>query len=297
MRVLVMFFLLLNVLNTFAQADRTKTKSNKKAIKTMAKEIKDNMVFIEGGEFTMGCTSEQGDDCKDNEKPPHQVKISDFYIGKYEVTVKEFRLFIEKSGYRTDADKKGAYLWTGEEWERRTTVNWQYDANGNKRTASEDNHPVIYVSWNDAVAYCNWLSKETGKTYRLPTEAEWEYAARGGQKSKGYKYSGSNDIDRVAWYGDNSGNKTRLVGQKQPNELGLYDMTGNVWERCSDRYNEDYYSNSPNSNPQGSSSGSLHLLRGGCWVNSLEYCRVSARRSSVPTARDNINGFRLVLVP
>ncbi len=255
------------------------------------------MVFVQGGTFTMGCTAEQGSDCTVDKKLAYGVTLSSYHIGKYEVTFNQFRLFIERTGYRTDADKEGwSNIWNGTAFEKNNGVNWQYNAFGNKRSYTEDNHPVIHVSWNDAEAYCEWLSKESGKTYRLPTQAEFEYAARGGYKSKAYRYSGSNDINNVAWYSDNSGGKTHIVGQKAANELGVYDMSGNVSEWCSDWYRDSYYS-SPVNNPQGPSSGSNRVLRGGNWLSIEQVCRVSYRGSDFPNRRAGTIGFRLVLVP
>ena len=155
-----------------------------------------------------------------------------------------------------------------------------------------DNLPVEQVSWNDIQEFITKLNTMTGKTFRLPTEAEWEYAARGGNKSKGYKYSGSNTLDNVAWYTNNSSSKTHPVGQKQPNELGLYDMSGNVWEWCQDWYGS--YSSSSQTNPTGPSSGSYRVLRGGSWYHFARICRVSYRLNSDPDDRYNLNGFRLV---
>ncbi len=272
------------------------------------------MVFVKGGTFQMGCTREQSD-CDKDEKPVHTVTVGDFYIGKYEITVAQFKKFIDATNYKTDAEKEGYSWWIYDgEWKKKNGVDWRCDVKGNIRSASEYNHPVIYVSWNDAVAFCRWLSKETGEHYRLPTEAEWEYAARGGNKSRGYKYAGSNNIDEVAWYWKNSGDvrlngdwewdklknnncKTHPVGQKQPNELGIYDMSGNVWEWCSDWYGSDYYKNSSRSNPQGSLSGSYRVLRGGGWYRNARNCRVSNRYSIFPDYRIINLGFRLVLVP
>jgi formylglycine-generating enzyme required for sulfatase activity len=148
---------------------------------------------------------------------------------------------------------------------------------------------VENVSWHDANEY----AKKVGK--RLPTEAEWEYAARGGNKSKGYTYSGSNGIDAVGWYYDNSNSKTHPVTQKQPNELGLYDMSGNVWEWCSDWYGEESYSSSPQNNPQGPNSGSRRVLRGGSWPVSDYGCRVANRLRFDPDSGNDSFGFRLVL--
>lgn len=178
-------------------------------------------------------------------------------------------------------------------------VTWECDVAGNKRPLTDDNHPVIHVSWNDAVAYCRWLSVKTGKTYRLPTEAEWEYAAKGGINHDEYTYSGSNDIDAVAWYGYNSGNTTHPVGQKMPNSLGLYDMTGNVHEWCNDWLDkswedENYYKNSPRVNPLGPEKGEYRVRRGGSWYYVKTFCRVSHRNGDDPTDRGYDIGFRVV---
>lgn len=152
------------------------------------------------------------------------------------------------------------------------------------------------ISWFGAFEYCAWLSKKTGKPYRLPTEAEWEYAARGSEKSKGYLYAGSDDLDKVGWYESNSGSKTHPVGQKQPNELGLYDMSGNVWEWCGDWYEEDYYGQSKGAkDPQGPSSSMSRVVRGGSWFDDPRYCRCSDRDDVRPEYRGVILGFRLVL--
>jgi formylglycine-generating enzyme required for sulfatase activity len=161
------------------------------------------------------------------------------------------------------------------------------------------NCPVESVSWNDVQEFITKLNQKTGKKYRLPTEAEWEYAARGGKKSKGYQYSGSNNINDVAWYGSNSGVKTHPVGQKQPNELGIFDMSGNVWEWCSDWYAAEYeYDwNSTIPDPKGPASGSGRVYRGGRWLNDPQYCRSSFRFSYSPDFRFDNLGFRLVLAP
>ena len=249
------------------------------------------MVAVKGGTFIMG--SNDGE-AGDREKPTHNVTLSDYYIGKYEVTVAQFREFINETNYRTDADKDGSsYIWNGSSWEKRNGVNWKCDASGKMRGSWEDNHPVIHVSWNDAKAYCEWLSRKTGQSFRLPTEAEWEYAARGGNKSRGYKYSGSNSIDDVAWYTSNSGSKTHQVGTKSPNELGVYDMSGNVWEWCQDWYGD--YSSGSQYNPTGPSSGSSRVNRGGSWFYGARICRVSYRNGNTPDNRYNGSGFRVVL--
>ncbi len=235
-----------------------------------------NLIFVKGGTFQMG--SNNGND---NEKPVHSVTISDFYIGKYEVTQKE----------------------------------WKEIMGNNPSKWKDDDLPVERVSWYDAVEFCNKKSDKEGLTrcytgsgkntkcnfsangYRLPTEAEWEYAARGGVKTQNtasHKYSGSNNIDEVAWYSSNSNSKTHSVGTKQANELGIYDMSGNVWELCNDWYDKKYYSKSPRNNPQGASSGKYRVLRGGCWLNGDHDCRNANRHVEGPGSRHYAGGgFRI----
>ena len=222
-------------------------------------------VWVEGGSFYMGCTSEQSD-CDDDEKPVHTVSIDGFYITKYEVTFSQYDEYCEMTGRRKPND---------EGWGR-------------------GNRPVINVTWYEAVDFCKWLSEKTGTTIRLPTEAEWEYAARGGQRSRGFKYAGSNNVDSVAWYKGNSGGKTHPVGQKQPNELGLYDMSGNVWEWCMDWYDKNYYSQSPQKNPFGPLNGTSRIDRGGSWFGDSVYVRVSNRSYYRPTYGLKSLGFRIV---
>ncbi len=218
-----------------------------------------NMVYVEGGTFTMGATAEQGADAYDDEKPAHSVTLSSYSIGQTEVTQ--------------------------ELWEAVMGENPSY-FKGSK-------NPVETVSYEDCKTFISKLNSLTGQNFRLPTEAEWEYAARGGKYSKGYKYSGSNTIGNVAWYTNNSGSKTHPVATKQANELGLYDMSGNVYEWCSDRYGS--YTSSSQPNPQGPSSGSFRVNRGGCWFNAPRYCRVSYRYNYSPGCRDYFLGFRLAL--
>ena len=220
------------------------------------------MVYVQGGTFQMGATAEQGSDAYDDEKPVHSVTLSDFHIGKYEVTQ---GLWKEVMGENPSYNKAG------------------------------DNYPVEMVSWEDCQRFIERLNSRTGLNFRLPTEAEWEYAARGGQKSRGYKYSGSTyDLGSVAWYEGNRGNRTHPVGQKQANELGLYDMSGNVYEWCYDWYGR--YSSSSQRNPSGPASGAFRVLRGGSYIFSAGCCRVSSRFSRDPGAR-SYDGLRLVLVP
>jgi formylglycine-generating enzyme required for sulfatase activity len=156
-----------------------------------------------------------------------------------------------------------------------------------------ERHPVVEVSWYGARAYAAWLSEQTGQSYRLPTEAEWEYAARGGEAGAKdeFLYSGSNTIDEVAWYSGNSGSRRHEVGQKQPNQLGLYDMSGNVWEWVQDWYGD--YPSEAQVNPEGPNSGSYRVQRGGCWFNYPGNCRAADRGYNGPTSRGNNLGFRL----
>ena len=224
-----------------------------------------DMVRVEAGTFTMGATAEMKDPWKE-EKPTHQVTLTnDYYIGKYEVT----------------------------------QALWKAVMGNNPSNFKGDNLPVEQVSWDDCQEFISKLNRITGKTFRLPTEAEWEYAARGGNKSRGYQYSGSNNLLDVAWYDDwyddNSGDKTHAVGTKQPNELGIYDMSGNVYEWCQDW--EGAYSSSSQVNPTGANSGSFRVIRGGSWDASAWGwgCRSSYRGYVTPGFRYSGLGLRLVL--
>ncbi len=247
--------------------------------------ILNKMVFVKGGSFKMGRNN------MSYRKPVHRVSLDNFYIGRYQVTQKE----------------------------------WKEVMGNNPSKFKGDNLPVENVSWYDAIEFCNKLSKRDGLTtyynidktrkdpnnknsydnkkwiitldrgsngYRLPTEAEWEYAARGGNLSKGYEYSGSNNIYDIAWCYSNT-HGTNPIGKKQPNELGIYDMSGNVWEWCFDWYGN--YSNSPSENPIGPNSGSDRVNRGGSWKNvNASYCRVAFRGKNCPTSCYDYQGFRLV---
>ena len=234
-----------------------------------------NMVQVKGGRFQMGGTPEQGSDAYNNEKPVHEVTLSDYYMGKYEVRQSEWEAVMGNNPSRF----KGADL------------------------------PVEQVSWEDCHEFIGRLNALTGLSFKLPTEAQWEYAARGGNLSKGYKYSGSNNLGEVGWYWENSGDRvltgewkikkvdrnhcrTHRVGEKQPNELGLYDMSGNVYEWCEDWYGG--YSVTSQRDPLGATSGSNRVYRGGGWISVAWYCRVSIRNSGVPGDRYNYLGFRLV---
>ena len=221
--------------------------------------IKYNMVRVEGCTFRMGATSEQDCDAYDIEEPVHSVTLSSYYIGKTEVT----------------------------------QALWKAVMGSNPSKFKGENLPVENVSWDDCQVFVRKLNSLTGQNFRLPTEAEWEFACRGGNNSLGYKYSGSDNIDNVAWFDCNSGRKTHFVATKSPNELGIYDMSGNVWEWCSDWY--DKYSSGAQANPKGPESGSGRVIRGGSWFSYASRCRSSNRNVNYPTYRNNYLGLRLAL--
>ncbi|MCR9098988.1 MAG: formylglycine-generating enzyme family protein [bacterium] len=238
-------------------------------------DLERNMVRVEGGSFRMGCTGEQWGHCHEDEEPTHRVKLNTYRISKYEVTQAQWEAVMGTTvaQQRDKSDKDWSLFGVG------------------------GDYPMYYVSWEEANEFIGKLNRMTGGSYRLPTEAEWEYAARGGSRSRRYIFSGSNNLGSVGWYVDNSGNKTHAVGQKSANELGLYGMSGNVWEWCSDWYESDYYSSSPRRNPKGLGTGTLRVLRGGSWDAGAGYCRVSNRHGSSSSFRDNYLGFRLAASP
>ena len=217
-----------------------------------------NMIRVEGGTFTMGATPEQEEPCF-NEKPAHQVSLSSYYIAETPVT----------------------------------QALWKSVMGGNPSHFKGDSLPVETVSWDDCHDFIQKLNKKTGKSFRLPTEAEWEFAARGGNKSRHTQYSGSDNIDEVAWYGVNSDHKTHPVKTKKGNELGIHDMSGNVWEWCEDRFGK--YSSGAQTNPTGPRSGASRVIRGGGWFNSPSYCRSSNRYNITPELSYYFLGLRLVL--
>jgi formylglycine-generating enzyme required for sulfatase activity len=254
------------------------------------------MIPVKGGTFIMG--SPESEEDRENNETQHQVNLTDFEIGRTEVTLAQFKAFVDATQYQTDADKDGGSD-VYPSFTKKNGVNWRCDAGGKPRPESEFNHPVIHVSWNDANAYCAWLSRQLGKRFRLPTEAEWEYAARGGHKKRGeYVYAGSDDIDAVAWYTENTNDSgTRRVAGKKPNDLGIYDMSGNVWEWCSDWYGDYEEGSQPILNPKGPSSGSYRVCRGGSWNYFAQNCRVAFRYFYSPEYRGNYLGFRLASSP
>ena len=225
---------------------------------------------VQGGTFNMGSADY---DAESDESPVHSVSITSFYMGETEVT---------------------QALW-------QAVMGTNLDQQRNKKGLSEplrgvgDNYPMYYVNWDECQEFIKKLNQLTGKNFRLPTEAEWEYAARGGNIGTGRKYAGSDFLSDVAWFADNSFTSTHPIKSKGPNELGIYDMSGNVWEWCSDRYSSSYYYTSPYANPQGESSGTTRVLRGGSWYSPLASCRVTKRHKLVSYYRDTCYGFRLVL--
>ena len=267
-----------------------------------------NYVLIGGGEFTMG--SPASEVSRQDDETRHQVRLSNFLMSKYAVTVAEFRRFEEASGYRTDADKAGfSVIISNCEVNAGKGVNWRCGVSGSARPQSEENHPVVHVSWNDAVAYCKWLSVKTGKKFRLPTEAEREYACRAGSTTA-FNTGESLTTDQANYGGNCSGNNnlqgvypknTVAVNCFLPNSWGLYNMHGNVWEWCSDFYGENYYNGCKAKgrvlNPAGPATGSYRVLRGGSWGNEADCCRSAYRNCGIAIRRSYFIGFRLVLVP
>ena len=240
------------------EAEKREAERKKEAERSrIINDYVNSMVYVEGGTFKMGATKEQGGD----EKPAHNVTLSSFYIGKTEVTQEL----------------------------------WEAVMGSNPSNFKGAKRPVEYVSWDDCQEFIRKLNAKTGKNFRLPTEAEWEYAARGGNRSQHYIYSGSDSFMAVAWIGGYSGGRTNDVAAKRANELGIYDMSGNVGEWCSDWYGENYYKSSPSNNPQGPSSGSERVYRGGSWDYPARFCRVSCRSHYAPVGRFHDLGLRLAL--
>ncbi len=241
-------------------------------------------VYVQGGCYLMGDTFGDG---FPSEQPVHEVCVNDFSLAKYDVTVGEFRKFTVATGYKTEAEEEGGCgVFNGSKWVWDASKNWR-----NPGFNQDDSQPVVCVSRNDAEAFINWVSEVSGTHYRLPTEAEWEYAARSGGKKE--KYAGGNDINAVAWYNYNGGLSTHRVGTKHPNGLGLYDMCGNVLQWVQDWYDENYYRDSPRSNPQGPSSGQQKVLRGSAWSDEAAYVRATRRSRKSPSHRGSLLGFRL----
>jgi formylglycine-generating enzyme required for sulfatase activity len=248
--------------------------------------------LIPGGEFLMG-SPDSDRDAFGNEKPQHRVRITrPFYLGVYSVTRGQFQRFVEATDYRTQAEKDGEGGWrwdaAAQWWARDPKSTWR--SPGFDQT---DDHPVVNVSWNDASAFCDWLSRQESQEYRLPTEAEWEYACRAGTTTRFSFGDDENALGQFAWYSANSNRQTHPVGEKQPNGFGLHDMHGNVWEWCWDGYDADYYKQSPAIDPRGSEPAAHRVLRGGGWNFALQLARSASRGGNSPERSFNFLGFRL----
>ena len=283
------------------------------------------MILVKGGTFQMG-SNEKG--VGSDEKPQHSVTVSEFYIASTEVTFAEFAKFIAATEYKTSAEINGfSYVRTKDEWEKIAGVNWTCDEWGNIRDISRENHPVVHVSWYDAVEYCNWLSKKDGLTpaysvnkdvkdpnnldtlsdtqkwivkcdfsangYRLPTEAEWEFAARGGNESKGYMFPGSDDFREVGHVFSSKPWKEGMieVGSYKPNELGLFNMAGNVTEWCWDWFGD--YTTDAQTDPRGPESGRERVKRNGSWYGLIYNCRTTSRTAYTAETSFFELGFRV----
>ena len=232
-----------------------------------------SMVLIKGGTFKMGSTTGDAD-----EMPVHSVTLSNYYISKYEVTVAQYKEFCIATNRKMPSEPPASWY---DEHDHAVKWQWYYS------------YPIVNVTWYDANAYCKWLSDTTGEEYSLPTEAQWEYAARGGHQSKHYTYAGSNNINEVAWYDETTDEKgLKPVGRMRPNELGLYDMSGNAWEWCNDFYGK--YSSSSQKDPKGPPSGNYKVIRGGSWYNIDDMCRSTLRDGPKPNFSDFYTGFRVV---
>jgi formylglycine-generating enzyme required for sulfatase activity len=282
------------------------------------------LVRIEPGAFEMG-SPDSDKDAEADEKPRHRVQISRrFYLGATEVTVGQFRRFVEATNYRTEPERDGL---GGLGWDEHTQkvggrnprYSWRFTG-----WEQSDEHPVVNVTWNDAVAFCDWLSRQEGQTYRLPTEAEWEYACRAGTTTRYVSGDGPEGLDAYAWSADNSGRdrwdsgkfwdlvkkdwsrydqelvrhrcRPHPVAQKRANAWGLFDMHGSAWEWCSDAYDADSYKRPQPVDPPGASEGSGRVLRGGSWVNDPRYCRSADRDGIPPGHRSTSLSFRVVRV-
>ena len=269
--------------------------------------------LIPAGEFMMGSPDEEKDRSSD-EGPVHRVRITKpYYLGVHEVRVGDFRKFVSDSSYKTEGEKdgKGGYGYDVEKgsWSQKPEYTWR-----NPGFSQSDEHPVVNVSWNDAVAYCEWLSKKEGREYRLPTESQWEYACRAGSKTRFHHGDDAEGLASVGNVADGTAKEkfpkltwaieakdgyavTAPVGEFKANAFGLHDMHGNVWEWCSDWYGSDYYGNSQTDDPTGPTSGSLRVLRGGSWSDNARYCRSALRLGPPPGYRSINLGFRIALVP
>lgn len=269
------------------------------------------MILVAGGVFRMGDSLGDAD-----ERPPHKVRVEDFYMARTETTRAEFEAFVKATAYRSDAERgEGSYVWDSLGWHKKEGVDWRHTETGRERRGSDaGTYPVAHVSWNDAAQYCNWLSVQAGLQpayefradtffrfepdaggYRLPTEAEWEFASGGGVSQRENRHSKRELIGKQAWYSGNAGRRSHPVALKEPNSLGIYDLSGNVWEWCHDWYGADFYARKAVNRPvSGPETGTTRCLRGGSWNNSGKHLRHSNRSSRYPDFRDGSVGFRVV---
>ncbi len=252
-------------------------------------DINMKMIWVEGGEFMMGCTSELGGECTNDEQTLRRTFVDGFYIGEIEVTQSQWEKVMGTTIYKL-WDR-----WNYQEYSRYNILQY-YQPNTQPSRGIGSNYPIYCVTWEEAMEFCQKLSQKTGKIYTLPTEAQWEFAARGGNNPDGTRYAGSNVIDAVAWYEDNSNHETHPCGTKRPNSIGLYDMSGNVGEWCKDWY-EDTYRVSDSNNPTGAPYGDLRVNRGGGWGIYASNCRVTHRDADDPYMRHRNLGFRVVCIP
>lgn len=259
---LILFVFFAGMFSVNAQ-HKKKKKEKDEVLPSVTKEfldsIQNNMVWVTGGKFIMGSAAGEAD-----EKPAHEVVVDGFAMSKYPVTQRQWTVIMGSNP---------------------------------SEFAGCDQCPIDRVSWDDAQAFVSRLNKLSGKYYSLPTEAEWEYAAKGGLDGKGFRFSGSDDIDQVGWYASNSDRRPHEVGEKMPNELGLYDMTGNMWEWCQDWYEKFYYELNEKYSPMGPSSGSGRVRRGGSWFTQAVNCRSSTRNNVKQDYKDDSGTFRLAQYP
>lgn len=284
---------------------------------TGAAQIKPEMVLVEGGNFQMGNSGSASPKGDPDERPVHNVTVKSFYISKYELTVKEYKQFIAEKESATDFSNLRNHkmpsapdsTWLAEHPDTKK----HYPMPTQKWWGWGEDLPMFHITWYDAVSFCNWLSAKEGlqkcysmnadggievdinkNGYRLPTEAEWEYAARGGNKSKKTLYSGSSSPSSVCWYDETTALKgPKKVGTKAPNELGIYDMCGNVWEWCSDFYAKDYYAKCPKSNPINLNISPYRVIRGGSWHYNADYATLTSRDGPEPQYTNYNYGMRL----
>ncbi|MCQ2608270.1 MAG: formylglycine-generating enzyme family protein [Bacteroidales bacterium] len=276
---IVSFFFVLGIqaqsLKEAAERQNNNVRTTSTAQKFTVEGVEFTMIFVKGGSFSMGATAEQVNGCDRDEKPVHSVSLNNYYIGECEVT-QELWATIMGTTIEQQRDKANPL--------------WPLRGEG-------DNYPMYYVSYDDIQEFILRLNEKTGKTFALPTEAQWEYAARGGNKKSGYTFSGDNDLSNVGWYKGNSEEKIHPVASKVANELGIYDMSGSVWEWCADWYSIDAYKAKGTVNPQGPAEGEDMVLRGGCIITEENSCRNANRGHLSPSLRNSFTGFRLVLIP